>query len=123
MGCFLISSSIISICFSFSSNVSMHWITQSEMPVELTPIDFLATSFNSSILDKEYLPLEASLAKFLSLSILVLAIASALGYSFKMALIACVFTSTIDSSSGKTRSRYALSLIFILEDSVIKKFL
>lgn len=112
MGCFFISFSIISICLSFSFKVSIF------KPIldESIPIEVLAASFKASTLATGYLPLDASLAIFLSLSILT----DEIDYSFKMALIADVLILTIDSSSGNTLSRLDFSIIFNLDDSVIK---
>ena len=86
---------ILSICLCFSCNVSIHWIIFNPIDSESMPIEDLAVSLTSSTLDKLYLPLDASLAKDLSLSILVLAIFLAVGCSFKIALIALLLTSTI----------------------------
>lgn len=116
MGCFFISFSIISICLSFSFKVSIF------KPIldESIPIEVLAAYFKASTLATGYFPLDASLTIFLSLSILIDEINLAVGYSFKMALIADVLILTIDSSSGNTLSRLDFSIIFNLDDSVIK---
>ena len=72
---------------------------------EWIPMEAFAASLMDSTLDGEYFPLEASLARFLSLSILTEEIDLAVGYFFRIALPANTSISTRDSNSGKTRSR------------------
>ena len=100
--------SVSSICLFICSRDSIVCLIFKANADESKPTDDFAASLILRIFSSLYFLPEAVRAKLIKWSILTLEIAEAVGYSFKMALIALEWMPclpTIVSNSGKTRSK------------------